>query len=62
MKLLMYFNSFGVMMVLFASTIAIVGWTLKKLIRAVWRVFREPEDVPQKPALQVENLKRAGQF
>ena len=66
MKLLMYFNSFGVMLVLFASTIAIIGWTAKQFIRAVWRVLQEPQEAPQrrnqKPALQAENLKRAGQF
>ena len=66
MKLLMYFNSFGVMLVLFASVIATMGWVAKKLVRAVRRLLQEPPKVPQrgnqKPAVQMENLKRAGQF
>jgi hypothetical protein len=41
---LLYFGSFGAILVLFGSIVAVVGWLLKRGLRAIVKVIRAVTD------------------
>lgn len=70
MNFLLYFTSFGAVLVLFVSAVGVTVWTLVKSIRAAVRLYR-PKIKPQvKPIARTgrdqghehhpDHLKRAG--
>jgi hypothetical protein len=68
MDFILYFTTFGSMLVLCASTVALVGWALIKSARLVVRWARaitgpETEDISRRKPhhLNLDQLKRAGQ-
>jgi hypothetical protein len=67
MNLLLYFTSFGAVLVLFASAVGVTVWTLRKSIRVTVRLYRPTQVKPiartgcdQGHEHHPDHLKRAG--
>lgn len=68
MDFILYFTTFGSMLVLCGSAVALIGWVLIKSVRLVVRLTRaitspETEDMSRRKPhhLNLDQLKRAGQ-